>query len=143
MKIARWSLFPWLPIAMAVAACDSSTPPPPPPPAAETHLWNWLERFRNVATMPTLEEIEKRFGGPNERMEWEEKSTAKLEDPKRKYRRYPAGASERVNVGVRRYHHKGDPNRWVDVILLDKENVVIGWEWFENVPPGQESGPPK
>lgn len=94
--------------------------------------------------MPILEEIKKRFGEPNEYMEWEENTAYPEPNSRGRYYRYQDTdkQSKWLPVIAWRYWHLGDRNRWVDVVVRKADGTILGWWWFENVPPGQEKGPP-
>lgn len=108
-------------------------------------LWAYLENFRHSADMPTTDEVRKRFGEPNENMEWDENPSYGDPSSTKEYHRYSADEKRLKNLPVvaLRYYYMGDTSRWVDVIVRKKESTVVGWMWFENVPQEQETGPPK
>lgn len=110
----------------------------------EENLWHYLEGFRNSSQMPSTEEIKKRFGEPNEYMEWEENTDYLEPNSREKYYRYKDSdkQSKWLAVIAWRYWYLGDRNRWVDVVVRKADGTILGWWWFENVPPGQEKGPP-
>lgn len=110
----------------------------------EENLWHYLESFRNSSQMPSAEEIKKRFGESNEYMEWEENTVYLQPNSRERYYRYQDAdkQSKWLPVVAWRYWHSGDRNRWVDVVVRKADGTILGWSWFENVPPGEEKGPP-
>ena len=110
----------------------------------EEKLWEYLDTFRDSSKMPATKEIEKRFGKPNEDMPWEENPSAYYGPSRESYYRFVAAEKQLKSLPVVawRYYYQGDKNRWIDVVVRKSEGTIVGWSWFENVPPGQESGPP-
>lgn len=114
--------------------------------AEEENLWIYLEGFRNSNEMPSSEEIIKRFGEPDDKqVEWEENTDyPKIPNPA-EYIRFTDEDKKTKWLPVVGwlYYWKSDKDRWIYVIVRKKEGTVVGWQWFENVPPGEEIGPPK
>src|SRR3990170_8828247 len=112
--------------------------------AKEEKLWEYLDTFRDSSKMPSTKEVEKRFGKPDEYMPWEENPSAYYGPSRESYYRFVAEEKQLKSLPVVawRYYYQGDKNRWIDVVVRKSEGTIVGWSWFENVPAGQESGPP-
>lgn len=112
----------------------------------EESLWSYLERFRNSSEMPSVGEVQKRFGDPNEYMPMELNPSyySRSGLPENEYYRFRPDENQLKSLPVTawRYYYRGDQNRWVDVVVRKTEGTIVGWTWFENVAPGEETGPP-
>lgn len=113
--------------------------------ATEENLWTYLGKFRNSTEMPSAEEIKNKFGEPDDYMEMEENTSYPVKlDPNEYYRFTDEDKQIKwLSVVAWRYYWQGDKNRWVDVIVRKVKGTILGWVWFENVPIGEETGPPK
>jgi hypothetical protein len=130
-------------LCLLAAGCERKTPlPVTPAPSGTPSLWAWLQGYRGAPSLPATDEVQKLYGEPNERMEMEFNTSGPPDSPAAEYRRYRPEDPKFLPVVAWRYHHRGDPNRWVDVEVRKGDGSVVGWSWFENVPPGQEQGPP-
>lgn len=129
-------------LMMVVLGCgkEESEKPAPRP----ENLWTYLEGFRKRPEMPDKEEIRRRFGEPKDVMEWSENVAIRSKNNLEEYRRYTDEdrRSKELDVLAWRYPYRGDDNRWVYLVLRKKEGIVVGWDWFENVPQGQQTGLP-
>ncbi len=111
-------------------------------------LWAFLESHRDSAALPTLDELRSAFGEPDEILDDGNEIAPGMWglDPEQPwYARY--GSEERKQDWIAyvewAYHHAGDADRYVGVLSRAKDGTVLGWHWFENVPEGRESGPPR
>ncbi len=125
----------------SLIGCGKSENPPPQPQS----LWAYLETFRSKTQMPTTDEIVSQFGKPDTtEIEMNLNATASFPDDKQFLKFTDEDKKSKwVHVVAWTYFFKGDRNRWVNVLVRKSDGSATGWEWFENVPPGQEIGPPK
>ena len=154
-------------ILLAISACDDKptttpkTTPPQPVVLKPTTIWGYLETLRGESDAPRTKEIVALFGEPDEKLE--EQANAEMiqghqdayfeafREYKHKDRYYRFSETDQknkwVDVVVWWYHLKRDDrkdeNRATLLSVRKSNGEVVGWSWFENVPAGQEIGPPK
>jgi hypothetical protein len=151
-------------ICLSLFGCSKS--PEPIDTAASgnrtAELWRFLNSFVGTDTVPTVAEIEEKFGKPDEPVEAESVMTMsakkvmeqqdKLKDAPPGFRkpRYYCFTAEEVAADAwvelvqHIYNHGAESwTRYIEICVRPADNTVAGWQWNENVPPGQEIGPPK
>jgi hypothetical protein len=110
-------------------------------------LWRYLESHRTLPEMPDPAELRRRFGDPDEVSDvgntvnpsiWGVTPGAVW------YARY--SDDERRQDWIETldwaFHVDADGSRAIIVLLRKAGGPVLGWTWFEDVPVGEELGPP-
>lgn len=102
-------------------------------------LWDYLESFRDSPAMPSMTEVKRRFGEPNERtadgeLQYEHTMEPFYQATPTKYYRFPERPwAEGAKMPVMQwfYRHKGNVSRLVVIRTRLHDGSTIGWEWAE------------
>ncbi len=105
-------------------------------------LWRYLHEFADGPSMPDADAVKAKFGPPQDHIGMDIVTSAFSRPTAETFYRFNDDDGDCLSVtGLRYYNEEG---RWrsIDVVIRDRDGSVVGWDWFENVPPGKEIGPP-
>jgi hypothetical protein len=157
-------------IAMCMTGCSKPTTAepetaeaiPPPPASKSGQLWAYLNGFSDKDSLPTIAEIQEKFGEPDEPVsaeatmsmpakrtmaEMEMLKDAPIDMQRTLFLRFsPEEVTAEVDVDlVQHIYNHGDEGgvRYVEIYVRLFDGTVAGWDWVENVSPDDRIGAPK
>lgn len=111
-----------------------------------SELWKYLEAHKTRAMLPLPAELRQLFGEPDDIQESENTlnpSVWGVTDDVPWYARYTEEEKRLDQIGyVDWVYHLPTASRSINVVLRKDGASVLGWMWFEDVPEGEEQGPP-
>lgn len=111
-----------------------------------SELWKYLEAHMTRVMLPLPAELRQLFGEPDDIQESENTLNPSVWGVTHDvpwYARYTEEEKRLDQIGyVDWVYHLPTASRSINVVLRKDGASVLGWMWFEDVPEGEEQGPP-